>query len=269
MSAAPDRSTARECHGIPRPSGAETAGRQPAGLTLLPAVDVAGGRAAQVPEGPGKVGHRDDPREVAQTWVEQGAEWVHLVDLDRAFGRGADPDLLAALVADLPVPVQLSGGLADRDSLTWASGTGAARVVLSSSALADPDLVRDAYRMLGDRLVVAIDVRDGEIVSRGTALRLGPVPQVLARHPVLLTDVQHVLVADASRDGRRTGADLHLFSAVAGLLPGDVTASGGIATLDDLRLLRGLSGLGLTHAVLGAALYHRAFTLPEALEVCR
>lgn len=233
-------------------------------LTLLPAVDVAGGRAAQVPGGA-----PDDPAVVAQAWVDQGADWVHLVDLDRAHGRGAAPDLLADLVERIPVPVQLSGGIADLDSLDWAAGTGADRVVLSSTALADPELVARAHQLLGERLVVAIDVRHGEVVSRGTDLRLGPVPQVIARHPLLLHGVEHVLVADASRDGRRTGADLHLFAAVAGLVAADVTASGGVASLDDLRALRGLAGLGLTHAVLGAALHEGAFTLAEALEVCR
>lgn len=242
------------------------AGAAPA-LTLLPAVDIADGRAAQVL---GDVdGRQQDPARVAQEWADQGAPWLHLVDLDRAFGRGSAPDLLASLIDRLPVPVQLSGGLADRDALAWAASTGAARVVLASAALADPELVVEAHRLLGERLVVAIDVRDGEVVSRGTPLRLGPVPQVLARHPVVLQDVRHVLVADASRDGSRAGADLHLFAAVAGLVAGEVTASGGIGGLDDLRLLRGLTGLGLRHVVLGAALYHGEFTLAEALEVCR
>ena len=234
-------------------------------LTLLPAVDVAAGRAAQVTDGAD-----DDAAAVARGWVDQGAEWVHLVDLDRAFGRGSAPELLGRLIDDLPVPVQLSGGLTDREALAWAAATGAQRVVLASSALAEPELVTDAHRLLGERLVVAVDVRGGEVVSRGTDLRLGPVPQVLARHPrVVQGEITHLLVADASRDGRRAGADLHLFAAVAGLVAADVTVSGGIAELDDLRRLRGLAALGVRHAVLGAALHDGAFTLPEALEVCR
>lgn len=238
-------------------------------LTLLPAVDVAAGRAAQVVPGDDDLAQDDDPARVAQRWVDRGAEWIHLVDLDRAFGRGAAPEVIGGIIDDLPVPVQVSGGLADRESLAWAATTGARRVVLASSALADPELVTHAHRLLGDRLVVAVDVRDAEVVARGTTLRLGPVPQVLAKHPILLHDLAHLLVADAARDGRRTGADLHLFAAVAGLVAADVTASGGIADLDDLRRLRGLASLGVRHAVLGAALYHGTFTLGQALEVCR
>lgn len=234
------------------------------GLTLLPAVDVAGGRAAQVVDG-----GPDDPGTVARGWVDQGARWIHLVDLDLAFGRGRNTELLAGLVRDLPVPVQLSGGVGDRGSLERAAATDAARVVLASSALADPSLVEHAHRLLGERLVVAIDLRAGRVVARGTDLDLGPLAQVLARNPVLTGEVAHVLVADAGRDGRRTGADLALFADVAGRVSGQVTASGGVASLDDLASLRGLTDRGVTHTVLGAALYHGSFTLREALEVTR
>lgn len=233
-------------------------------LTLLPAVDIAGGRAAQVVDD-----GSDDPRAAAGEWLDQGARWVHLVDLDRAFGRGDNAALMAELAAELTVPVQLSGGVVDVPSVQWAADTDAERVVLSSSALADPDLVRYAHQVLGERLVVAIDVRAGRVVSRGTSDELGDVASVLARHPVLTEQVGHVLVADAARDGRRSGADLDLFSGMARRVSGQVTASGGIATLEDLISLRALVDQGVTHAVLGAALYHRDFTFSQALEVTR
>lgn len=235
-------------------------------LTLLPAVDVAAGRAAQVVDG-----RTDDPYHVAMRWVEQGAEWVHLVDLDRAFGRPdqGNAELLAGLTDRIPVPVQLSGGLSDRDAIAWATQTGAARLVLASSVLADPDLVSAAAQRLGDRLVVAVDVRGGRVVSRGTDLDLGPVQRVLQDHPVAGPGVAHVLVADASRDGSRAGSDLDLFGRVAALVTGEVIASGGVATLEDLAALAALAGHGVTAAVLGAALYHGAFTLEQALAVCR
>lgn len=233
-----------------------------AGLTLLPAVDVAAGRAAQVPgDGPAH------PADVAQSLVAEGARLLHLVDLDRAFGRGGAPGLMAGLVAGLPVPVQLSGGIAGPADVVWAAGTRASRVVLASSALADPDLVEEAASRLGDRLVVAVDVRGGEVVARGTSVRLGPVEEVVRRHPVLRDGRTRVLVADASRDGRRTGADVALFSAVARLVGSAVTASGGVGTLDDLRALRDCPDVD--EVVLGAALHEGAFTLPQALEVCR
>lgn len=243
-----------------------TAARQGSGapLRLMPAVDVAAGRAAQVMDG-----GTDDPHTVAMRWVERGAAWIHLVDLDRAFGRGDNADLLADLVGRLPVPVQLSGGLADEDAVAWAAGTPARHLVLASSTLADPGLVgRVVDRWGGDRVVAAVDVRRGRVVSRGTDLDLGPVTEVLAGHPALeLT--RHVLVADAARDGSRQGSDVDLFTGIAALGPADVIASGGVATLDDLRALRAATGGGVTSAVLGAALYHGAFTLEQALEVCR
>lgn len=235
-------------------------------LTLLPAVDVAGGRAAQVVSG-----GDDDPYAVAMGWVEQGAQWIHLVDLDRAYGRPtADSSaLLADLVERIPVPVQLSGGLADADSIGWAAQTGAARLVLASSVLADPGLVAQGAERFGGRLVVAVDVSGGRVVSRGTDLDLGRVEEVLADHPVAGPGVKHVLVADASRDGSRAGSDVDLFARVAELVAADVIASGGVGTLDDLTALAGLADRGVTAAVLGSALYHDAFTLEQALAACR
>ncbi|WP_181009989.1 HisA/HisF-related TIM barrel protein [Ornithinimicrobium sufpigmenti] len=233
-------------------------------LTLLPAVDVAAGRAAQVVDG-----GTDDPFRVAMGWVERGAQWIHLVDLDRAFGRGDNADLLEELVTRLPVPVQLSGGLGTAASIEWAAGTQAARLVLASSTLGDADLLVSAVERHGrDRVVAAVDVRQGRVVSRGTGLDLGPVHEVLPGHPVLgLTS--RMLVADAARDGSRQGSDVTLFAEIAALGQTEVTASGGVAKLADLRALRALTGQGVTEAVLGAALYHDEFTLEQALEVCR
>lgn len=239
---------------------------RPAGppLTLLPAVDIAAGRAAQVVDG-----GTDDPYRVAMSWVEQGATWIHLVDLDRAFGRGDNAALLEDLVDRIPVPVQLSGGLATAESIAWAAGTRADRLVLAGATLADPDLLTSVVERHGrGRVVAAVDLRHRRVVSRGTQLDLGPVEEVLPGHPVHgLTD--RLLVADAARDGSRQGSDVALFAEVAALGPAQVIASGGAAGLDDLRALRRLTGQGVVEAVLGAALYHATFTLEQALEVCR
>lgn len=232
------------------------------GLTLLPAVDVAGGRASQVVEGP------TDAWAAAMRWVREGAAWIHLVDLDRAFGRGDNAVLLEDLVRRLPVPVQLSGGIADLPTLDWALGTGAARVVLAAAALADREMVSRAVADHGDRVVVAVDVRDGRVVSRGTDLDLGPVGELLRDHPVSGPAVRHLLVADASRDGTRTGSDLDLFAQVADLVQARVIASGGVSSLTDLQALARLHPR-VGEVVLGSALYHSAFTLEQALEVCR
>ncbi|MGD8150106.1 HisA/HisF-related TIM barrel protein [Ornithinimicrobium sp. Y1694] len=231
-------------------------------FTLLPAVDIAGGRAAQVVRG------TDDPYAVAMGWVDQGASWLHLVDLDRAFGRGENAELLASLIDRLPVRVQLSGGLADEKAVRWAASTGAERFVLASSTLADRLLIAALIEQHGDdRVVPAVDVRDGRVVSRGTDLELGSLEEVLTEVPEL-TAGRHLLVADASRDGSRRGSDVELFGRVAAQGSAGVIASGGVASLSDLRELQSLAEERVTGAVLGAALYHGTFTLAEALEVC-
>lgn len=230
------------------------------GLTLLPAVDIAGGRASQV-VGDGE----DDPALVSAGWIAAGARWLHLVDLDRAFGRGDNAGLIAELVAAQPVPVQVSGGIADDTSLALALKTGAARVNLASTALRDRGWVREVVREQGDRIAVGIDVRGHEVVARGSEARLGGLDDVLA--DLDGTGCRTYVVADASRDGSLHGADDNLFRYVAERVDGQVVASGGVASLEDLGRLRALVGLGVRGVVLGAALYHGAFTLEEALEV--
>lgn len=229
-------------------------------LVLLPALDIAGGRASQV------VGDaQDDPALVAAGWVAQGAQWLHLVDLDRAFGRGENASVIAELVAAQPVPVQLSGGIDDEDSLALALATGAARINLASTALRERDWVREVVARHADRISVSIDVRGGEVVARGSGTRLGALDEVLA--DLDDTGCQTYVVADASRDGSLHGADDHLFRHVAERVGGQVIASGGVASLDDLRRLRTLTAVGVRGVVLGAALYHGAFTLAEAQEI--
>lgn len=231
-------------------------------LTLLPAVDVAGGRAAQVVGG-----GTDEPAEVVARWVAEGADWVHLVDLDLAFGRGHNTALLTGLVGSTDRPVQLSGGLVEQAHVEQAIATGAQRVVLSSLALRDPELVAGLVARHGARLAVGLDVAEDGVVARGTDARLGDLEEVLD----WLGDVRPhaVVVADAARDGRMHGVDTALFARVAEQLGCPVIASGGVASLDDVRRVRELTEAGVSGLVLGAALYHGAFTLAEALEVAR
>nr|WP_281497497.1 HisA/HisF-related TIM barrel protein [Ornithinimicrobium sp. F0845] len=231
-------------------------------MTLLAAVDIAGGRASQV------VGDADDdPAILAASWVADGAEWIHLVDLDRAFRRGDNADLITELVAAQPVPVQVSGGIDDEDSLRRALASGAARVNLASTSLRDREWVAATVREHGDRIAVGVDVRAGEVVARGTEVRLGPLDDVLA--DLDRTGCRTYIVADATRDGSLHGADIDLFRHVAERVDGQVIASGGVASLDDLRRLCTLAEVGVRGVVLGAALYHGAFTLGEALAVAR
>lgn len=221
---------------------------------LLPAVDVAGGRAAQVVQGD------DDPRAAAHRWVAQGADWVHLVDLDRAFGRGQNGTLLSAIIRDLSVPVQLSGGIRDQAGLDAALETDARRVVLSCAALADLDWVSRLLAEHGDRIAVGVDVDRGELVARGTSQRWGPIARALPGIAALQADCY--VVADASRDGARSGVDTALFTGVATALGGHVVASGGVASSADLVSLAAIPGV--TGAVLGASLYSGDVDLRQA-----
>ena len=232
-------------------------------LELLAAVDVAGRRATQVVDG-----GSDDPREVAARWAGQGAHWVHLVDLDRAYRRGSDLPYLAEIVAGLAVPVQLSGGLDTPEAVEAALSTGARRVNLAATALRDPAWVAELVRDHGDRIAVGIDVAGGQIVARGSGESLGPLEDVLRAVDAALDGARPgaFVVADAARDGRLAGADVALFRSVAQRLGAPVVASGGVAGVEDLLALR---AAGVRGVVLGAALHSGTITLKHALEALR
>lgn len=233
-------------------------------IYLLPAVDVTGGRACQVPSG-----QCDAPLDVAMRWVREGAQWLHLVDLDRAFRRGDSLDQLSQIIASVPVPVQLSGGLDDRDSIAQALATGAQRVNLASTALLDMELVRWAVGEHGSAVVVGLDLRGSMVVARGSGVEVGELDSVVAG--LAATGAKQFLVADASRDGSRRGANVTMFGSVtsqivAAMPDATVVASGGVASADDVSALAALESDGLQGIVLGAALHQGAFTFAEALE---
>lgn len=232
-------------------------------VQLLPAVDVVQGRASQV-----AVGECDDPLRVARSWVQQGARWLHLVDLDRAFRRGENLRLLAHIIDSVPVPVQLSGGVDDRVGIMAAMATGARRVNLASSVLLDLELISWASGEYGPRVVVGVDVREGVVVARGSGVRVGPLDVVVPR--LAGCGATQFIVADASRDGSRRGADIEMFgsvtSQIVAAVPGaSVVASGGVGSVADVAALAALDGIGLWGVVLGAGLHQGTFTLPQAL----
>jgi phosphoribosyl isomerase A len=237
-------------------------------LVLLPAVDVAAGRAVRLMRGEaGSETVYGDPLEAARAWQEQGAEWVHLVDLDAAFGRGSNHDRLAEVVGRLDIRVELSGGIRDDAALDAALATGAARVNVGTAALEDPDWVRGAIARVGDRLAVGLDVRGTTLAARGWTRPGGQLLDVLARLDA--DGCARYVVTDVSRDGTLTGPNLDLLRDVCAATPAPVVASGGVSSLDDLRTLTGLNDLGVEGVILGKALYAGAFTLPEALAAVR
>ncbi len=235
-------------------------------LQLLPAVDVAQGQAVRLVQGEaGSETSYGDPLAAALAWADAGAEWIHLVDLDAAFGRGSNRDLLAEVVRRLDVAVELSGGVRDDASLEAALGTGCARVNLGTAALEDPDWTARAIARHGDRIAVGLDVRGTTLAARGWTQEGGDLWETLER--LDRDGCARYVVTDVTKDGTLRGPNLDLLRQVCERTSAPVVASGGISSLDDLRALRELVPLGVEGAIVGKALYAQAFTLPEALDV--
>ena len=233
-------------------------------LVLLPAVDVADGAAVRLVQGAaGTETSYGDPLEAALAWQRDGAEWIHLVDLDAAFGRGDNRALLAEVVRKLDVAVELSGGIRDDASLEAALTTGAARVNLGTAALESPDWVRSAIARHGDKIAVGLDVRGTTLAARGWTQEGGDLWETLARLDA--DGCARYVVTDVHKDGTLTGPNLQLLRDVCARTERPVVASGGVSSLDDLRAIAGLTDLGVEGAIVGKALYAGAFTLPEAL----
>jgi phosphoribosyl isomerase A len=235
-------------------------------LVLLPAVDVAGGRAVRMVRGQaGTETSYGDPLAAALAWQAAGAEWVHLVDLDAAFGRGANRDLLAEVVGRLDAAVELSGGIRDDESLSAALATGCARVNLGTAALEDSQWTADAISRYGDKIAVGLDARGTRLAARGWTRDGGDLWVVLDR--LDREGCSRYVVTDVGRDGTLSGPNLDLLRAVCERTDRPVVASGGVSSLADVAALRSLVPLGVEGAIVGKALYAGRFTLAEALGV--
>ena len=231
-------------------------------LELLPAVDVAGGQAVRLVQGAaGSETSYGDPLAAALQWQSDGASWVHLVDLDAAFGRGSNHAQLAEVVGRLDVRVELSGGIRDDESLAAALATGCARVNLGTAALEAPDWVREAITRYGDKIAVGLDVRGTTLSARGWTQDGGDLFEVLAR--LDQDGCARYVVTDVHRDGTLTGPNLELLAQVCAATDRPVVASGGVSSLADLVAIAGVRGV--EGAIVGKALYAGAFTLREAL----
>jgi len=237
-------------------------------LTLLPAVDVADGRAVRLVRGAaGSETSYGDPLDAALAWQHDGAEWIHLVDLDAAFGRGTNAALLADVVGRLDVRVELSGGIRDDATLTAALATGAARVNIGTAALEDPDWCDRVAGVYGDRVAIGLDVRGRTLSARGWTRDGGDLYEVLER--LNKAGCARYVVTDIMRDGMMRGPNLELLREVCSHTEAPVIASGGVSTLDDLRALATLETMGVEGVITGKAIYAGAFTVAEALAALR
>ncbi|GAA2101226.1 bifunctional 1-(5-phosphoribosyl)-5-((5-phosphoribosylamino)methylideneamino)imidazole-4-carboxamide isomerase/phosphoribosylanthranilate isomerase PriA [Actinomadura alba] len=234
-------------------------------LTLLPAVDVADGQAVRLVQGEaGTETSYGSPLEAALAWQGAGAEWIHLVDLDAAFGRGSNRELLAEVTGKLDVKVELSGGIRDDDSLAAALATGCERVNIGTAALEDPEWCRKIIASHGDRIAVGLDVRGTTLAARGWTEEGGDLWEVLAR--LEADGCPRYVVTDVTKDGTLRGPNLDLLREVCARTGRPVIASGGVSSLDDLRAIAILVPDGVEGSIVGKALYAGAFTLEEALE---
>ena len=237
-------------------------------LELLPAVDVKDGRAVRLVQGElAQESIYGSPLEVALDFQKSGAEWLHLVDLDAAFGRGENSALLAEVVGRLDIDVELSGGIRDDESLTRALATVCRRVNLGTAALENPEWTSRVIAEHGDRIAVGLDVRGHVLAARGWTQEGGDLFETLAR---LESDgCARYVVTDVTKDGTLQGPNLELLKEVCAATKKPVVASGGISSLADIKALCALTQIGVEGAIVGKALYAGAFTLEQALEVTR
>ncbi|MET4704470.1 bifunctional 1-(5-phosphoribosyl)-5-((5-phosphoribosylamino)methylideneamino)imidazole-4-carboxamide isomerase/phosphoribosylanthranilate isomerase PriA [Frigoribacterium sp. UYMn621] len=237
-------------------------------LVLLPAIDVADGQAVRLTQGEaGSETSYGDPVDAAADWTSQGAEWIHLVDLDAAFGRGNNHDAIRSVIKRVggDALIELSGGIRDDASLEAALDTGAKRINLGTAALENPDWAARVIAKFGELIAVGLDVRGTTLAARGWTKDGGDLFEVLDR--LESAGCARYVVTDVTKDGTLQGPNLELLRSVAERTDRPVVASGGISNLDDIAALRALVPLGVEGAIVGKALYAKAFTLAEALAV--
>ena len=236
-------------------------------LILLPAVDVADGRAVRLTQGEaGTETNYGDPVDAALDFARQGAEWIHLVDLDAAFGRGSNAGVLRKVIRQVRgVQVELSGGIRDDRTLEAALESGASRINLGTAALENPEWAADVIGRYGDVIAVGLDVRGTTLAARGWTQEGGDLWTVLDRLEV--AGCSRYVVTDVTKDGTLRGPNLDLLREVTARTTKPVVASGGVSNLDDIAALRELVPHGVEGVIVGKALYAGAFTLAEALDV--
>jgi len=235
-------------------------------LELLPAIDVKDGRAVRLVQG--ELSHETQygsPQEVARDFVAAGAEWIHLVDLDAAFGIGSNAELLAQVIASVDIKVELSGGIRNDESLRKALATGCTRVNLGTAALEDPEWTAKVISEYGDRIAVGLDVRGHTLAARGWTREGGDLFETIER--LDRNGCARYIVTDVAKDGTLTGPNLELLKEVCAATSKPVVASGGVSTLADLVAIRSLTDIGVEGSIVGKALYAGAFTLEEAIAI--
>ena len=235
-------------------------------LILLPAVDVKGGQAVRLVRGElANQSNYGAPMDAALDFQSAGAEWIHLVDLDAAFGTGSNHEILVDVIKKLDIKVELSGGIRNEESLKRALDTGCERINLGTAALEDPEWTASVVSRFGERIAVGLDVRGHTLAARGWTKEGGDLFETIER--LDRDGCSRYVVTDVNKDGTLQGPNLALLKEVCSATNKPIIASGGVSTLDDVRALRALTEIGIEGSIVGKALYSGAFTLQEALAV--
>ena len=235
-------------------------------LILLPAVDVKDGQAVRLVRGElANQSNYGAPLDAALDFQSAGAEWIHLVDLDAAFGTGSNHEILADVIKRLDIKVELSGGIRNEESLKRALDTGCERINLGTAALENPDWTASVVSRFGERIAIGLDVRGHTLAARGWTKEGGDLFETIER--LDRDGCSRYVVTDVNKDGTLQGPNLALLKEVCSATKKPVIASGGVSTLDDVRALRALTAIGIEGSIVGKALYSGAFTLQEALAV--
>ena len=237
-------------------------------LTIIPAVDIKGGRAVRLHQGDrDRITDYGDPLERAKEFQSAGASWLHLVDLDAAFGDGSNWKIIERIVSEAGLSVEVSGGIRDDATLDRALSSGCQRVTIGTAAIEKPEWIAEKLNQHGEKIIVALDLRDGLVATRGWTDASSRYQEVISR--LDRQGCSRYMVTDIAKDGTLSGPNLELLQSVAQVTSAKLIASGGIANLRDISDLRALVGVGLESAIIGKALYEGSFSLKEAIEMAR
>ena len=236
-------------------------------LELLPALDVKGGKSVRISLTQNATETSEsNPLDVAQNFIEMGAKWLHLVDLDAAYGSGENRELLVELIANLEVKVQLSGGIKDNDSLEFAMATRCFRANIGTTALSNMNWIREALEKYGERLVIGLDIRGRDLLARGSNILIKDFKSIVKQLDEL--GARRYVVTDVDKDGSLTGPNFRLLDEILEITDRPIVWSGGVSSLDELESLRSNAGKGLEGVIIGKAFYQGELSFPEALGVC-
>jgi len=237
-------------------------------LQILPAIDIKEGRAVRLFQGElAKESNYGLPVDVARDFAAEGASWIHLVDLDAAFGRGSNFDLIQEVISSVDINVELSGGIRDEESLKRALSTGCNRINLGTAAIENPEWTAKIIAQHGDRVAVGLDVRGHTLATRGWTEEGGDLFEMISK--LDSAGCSRYIVTDVTKDGTLTGPNLELLREVCSATKAAIIASGGISVLQDLIELRGMTAVGIEGAIVGKAIYSGAFSLAQALDVAK